>query len=85
MDGIYGGWMLKDELFEAFDMPKGEIARQDENNAPVDAMVAKLILVEGVRVIERNVSTRIQNEKDGFDLLVNKIVKGNRLTGIDEE
>lgn len=144
MDGKYGGWMLKDELFEAFDMPKGDalylndlwvlgldnidvdievwqidcfaigqaadwldnngvtqgtifegqfmanykkvpqIAGRGENNEPVDAMIAKLILVEGIRVIERNVSTRIQNE-GGLDLLVNQILKEKRLSGIDEE
>ena len=144
MDGKYGGWMLRDELFDAFDMPKGDalylnnlwvlgldnidvdiavwqidcfaigqaadwldsnevtqgtifegrfmtnykrvskIAGRGENNEPVDAMVAKLILVEGIRVIERNVSTRIPNE-GGLDLLVNRILKGKHLTGIEEE
>lgn len=144
MDGKYGGWMLRDELFDVFDMPKGDtlylndlwvlgldnidvdievwqidcfaigqaadwldsnevtqgtifegrfmanykrvpqIAGRGANNEPVDAMVAKLILVEGIRVIERNAPTRISNE-GGLDLLVNQIPKGKHLNGIEEE
>lgn len=144
MDGKYGGWMLKDELFESFDMPKGDalylndlwvlglenidvdievwqidgfaidqaadwldnnnvtcgtifegrfmasykrvpqIAGRGENSEPVDAMVAKLILVEGIRVIERNASTRISKE-ERLDQLLNQILKGKRAIGNEEE
>lgn len=137
MDGKYGGWLLKDELFEVFEMPKGDalylndlwvlglenidvdmsawiidcfaagnaadwldqneitqgtvfegrfmtkykkvpkIAGRGENNEPVDAMIAKLILIEGIRVIERNVP--INNLQEGaLDLFVNQIFTDRR-------
>ena len=142
MDGKYGGWMLKDELFEAFDMPKGDalylnnlwvigfenidvdtevwqidcfasgeaadwldsnevtqgtvfegrfmtkykkvpkIAGRGDHNEPVDAFIAKLILVEGIRVIERNVTDRTPNV-GGLNLLVNQILTDRRI--IDTE
>lgn len=142
MDGKYGGWMLKDELYEAFDMPKGDalylndlwvlgidnidvdiaawqidcfacgesadwldrndvtqgtifegrfmtaykkvpkIAGRGENNEPVDAMIAELILVEGIRVVERNATVRASTE-GGLDLLVNQILTGKRWAGND--
>lgn len=135
MDGKYGGWMLKDELFEVFDMPKGDalylndlwvlginnidvdsaiwqidcfasgdaadwldsseitqgtifegrfltkykkvskIAGRGKNNDPVDAMIAKLILIEGIRVIDRDVPVRASTE-GALDLLVNQILTG---------
>lgn len=138
MDGKYGGWMLRDELFEVFDMPKGDalylndlwvlgleiidvdiaaweidcfasgeaadwldsnevtqgtifegrfmtqykrvpqIAGRGKDNDPVDAMIAKLILVEGIRVVERDVPIR-ESSEGGLDLLLNQILTDRHL------
>lgn len=118
MDGLYGGWRIKDELFDAYGMSRGDalylndlwvlgfdridvdediwnidaFAQNDAadwldrndvtqgtifegrfltayklvrnitdrgNNRSNDAMIAKLILVEGIRVIERNAEIRL--------------------------
>lgn len=124
MDGKYSGWKLKDELFEAFGMPKGDalylndlwvlgldnidvdideweidcfatgdaadwldnndvtqgtvfegkfltkykwvpqIAGRGRGSEPVDAMIAKLILIEGIKVVERNVSVKTSPEPE---------------------
>ena len=118
MRGNFGGWRLRDEIFDAFTMPNGDalylnslwvigwdaidvdedtweidcfapgpaadwidsnevsqgtifegrfrtryekvskIAGRGDNEKPVDAMMAKLILVEGLRVIQRDVSLK---------------------------
>lgn len=139
MDGKYGGWMLKDELFEAFDMPRGDalylndlwvlglenidvdavawqidgfacgeaadwidrndvtqgtvfegrfmtnykkvpkIAGRGANNEPVDATIAILVLVEGIRIIEQGVPVRTSNAR-GLDLLINQILTDKRFT-----
>lgn len=146
MDGKYGGWMLKDELFEAFSIPKGDalylndlwvlgldnidvdnsvwqidcfangnaadwldnnditqgtifegrfltkyekvpkIAGRGGNNAPVDAMVAMLTLVEGIRVIERGSPVKSPTGET-LNLLVNQILTGRPTTNdkIDED
>ena len=133
MDGKYGGWMLRDELFEVFDMPKGDalylndlwvlgidnidvdnaiwqidcfasgdaadwldsneitqgtifegrfltkykkvpkIAGRGKKNDPVDATIASLILIEGIRVIDRDVPAKALTE-GAIDLLVNQIL-----------
>ena len=135
MDGKYGGWMIKDDLFEVFDMPKGDalylndlwvlglntidvdvaawqidcfatgdaadwlddhevtqgtvfegkfltkykrvprIAGRGKGNEPVDAMIAKLILIEGVKVVERNASVMVSSEGE-LDLHMNQVIKG---------
>lgn len=133
MDGKYGGWMIKDDLFEVFDMPKGDalylndlwvlglnnidvdvsawqidcfatgdaadwldnneitqgtvfegkfltkykrvpkIAGRGRGNEPEDATIARLILVEGIRVVERNASIRVAPEGE-IDSFLNHIM-----------
>lgn len=135
MDGLYGGWKLKDELYEAYDMPKGDalylndlwvlgmdnidveediwgidafaqgdaadwldrnkvtqgtvfegrfltaykivpgIASRGDDKS-IDAAIAKLILVEGIRVVEQGVPVR----RSLRDLILRQI----ETNGIDE-
>lgn len=139
MDGKYSGWKLKDELFEAFGMPKGDalylndlwvlgldnidvdidvweidcfatgdaadwldnnnvtqgtvfegkfltkyksvpkIAGRGIGGEPVDAMIAKLILIEGVRVVERNAPIRDLSEELS-DLSIKQLLMGGHFT-----
>ena len=139
MDGKYSGWRLKDELYEAFGVPKGDalylndlwvlgldnidvdinewyidcfatgdaadwidnnevtqgtvfegkfltkyrwvphIAGRGKESEPADAMIAKLILVEGIRVIERDVPIRTMQNTE-TSMLLRQMLSGMRTT-----
>lgn len=139
MDGKYSGWRLKDELYEAFGVPKGDalylndlwvlgldnidvdidewnidcfatgdaadwidnneitqgtifegkfltkyrwvphIAGRGKGSEPVDAMIAKLILVEGIRVIERDAPIRTLQTTER-DILLRQLFSGRCAT-----
>lgn len=148
MDGNYGGWMLKEELFEAFSMPAGDALyltdlwvvgldsidvdaaawridcfaesgaadwldrnevtqgavfegrfmtrykvvpriAEGPNKVPIDAKVARLILVEGIRVVERDVPAKDISIKSlsarhsinrGVDMFANQLLGRMRFT-----
>lgn len=134
MDGLYGGWRIKEELFDAYDMPRGDamylndlwvlgidkidvdddiwnidaFAQGDAadwldrnevtqgtvfegrfltsyklvpnvaargSDKSVDAMLARLILIEGVRVIERNAEIKLRSKAPSSAL--NHLLFGN--------
>lgn len=135
MDGLYGGWRIRDELFDAYGMPRGDalylnnlwvlgtdkidvdddvwcidafaqgdaadwldrneitqgtvfegrfltsyrlvpnVADRGSNKA-VDAMLARLILVEGIRVIEHNAEVKMY--PDDASAAINRLIFGGR-------